>query len=76
MNAGGAAGMMNGVQFLDEEDKVLLTAGRMDQGGITKQFTLTSDERIVGIKSNLAGGKNSSNSPRQYEFQLVIGWLE
>lgn len=76
MNAGGAAGMMNGVQFFDEEDKCILTAGRMEQGGITKQFTLTPEERIVGIKSNLVGGRNSCNSPRQYEFQLIIGWME
>lgn len=68
MNAGGAAGMMNGVSFFDEDGTLLLQAGSMSHAGITKTMLLKEEERLVGVLSNLATGYGSSNSPRQYEF--------
>lgn len=76
MNAGGKEGMINGVEFYDGNNAKLLTAGMITGGAHTKEFTLSEGERIVGVKSNQAEFPGSSNSPRQYEFQLIIGYME
>ncbi len=41
-----------------------------------KEFELAEGERLVGIKSHLAGGYGSELSPRQYDLQFMIGWME
>ena len=53
---------------------MILQAGYM--AGNKKEFELAEGERLVGIKSHLDGGYGSKYSPRQYDLQFMIGWME
>jgi len=64
MYAGKGEGMISCIRFFDKEGDLILSAGCPTDCKVIKSFTLTEEERIVGVKSTLAGGLNSINSPR------------
>lgn len=60
---------LNGVQYLDHNDKVLLEGG--NSFGQQRVVLLEEGERIIGVKSHTYDFSN----PQHSDFQLVIGRL-
>ena len=65
---------IGGFQFFDRNGNMILQAGYI--AGNKKEFELAEGERLVGIKSHLFNGYGSNASPRQFDLQFMIGWME